>query len=225
VKSINPHEAREQLESILSQEEYAAYGREQEPVVLNWLRAAWDWLGERFDELLPDINIPDQTADWISYAVVIAGLLLLLYFIVVFFRRFVRESRIRPKAVGTSRELSMSTQDHLTAADGSFQNGDALSALRHAFLALLLHFDQRQWVKARAWKTNGEYVDELLDSHPAVARTFSELALVFDESFYGNKTTSLAEYQAFRNKIDELIAMTLDSIPEDHSALSGGNEA
>lgn len=225
MNSANPNEVKQQLEQILSQEEYAAYHREQEPVVLRWLNAAWEWLGERLKDLLPDIELPDQTADWVSYVVVIAGLLLLLYFIIVFFRRFVHESRFRPQVVGTSRELSMSTQDHLSAADGAHDQGDERMALRHAFLALLLHFDQMQWVKARAWKTNGEYVDELLDSHPSVARPFGDMALTFDKSIYGNRAISSVEYQSFRTQADQLIEFTLDSKAEDDNKLPKGDEA
>nr|WP_231784156.1 DUF4129 domain-containing protein [Lentibacillus sp. JNUCC-1] len=104
-------------------------------------------------------------------------------------------------------ELSWSWQKHLAKADDFSDKGDFAEATRHVFLALLLYFDEIEWVKARSWKTNWEYFAELKRVDKNGAEAFQRLALIFDQVFYGGQSMERADYERYRKEADQWLEL------------------
>jgi hypothetical protein len=206
----DPNQARRELEDILSQEEYQAYYREKNTLLQQWFDSFLEWLEEILKSLFPDVEVPDVNPEWVFDAIIIIGLLFFLFLVYKLFRSFIREKKSRSRSVGTREELSLSSQAHLESADSYFNQGDYVKAVRHVFLALLTHLDQKKWIVARSWKTNWEYYEELGRHQDEIADQFSRLAGRFDEAFYGGHHVTKEDYLSFYEKVQTLIELTLE---------------
>jgi hypothetical protein len=201
LKNIDPLKAREELENILSQKEYQAYYREDKNTLADLLDRLQAWLNGYLLKLLPEPEIRETTSEWISYGMVGLGIVIVLLLLLVFSSKVVRENRFYSKPVGTENEFIQSPESHLQEAEKRLEEGDLRSAQRHLFLAYLLSLDQKQWIETRAWKTNGEYMDELQSTQSETAKTFRTLAHRFEATWYGGRHISREDYMEFRQQV------------------------
>lgn len=201
MKNIDPLKAREELENILSQKEYQAYYREDKNTLADLLDRLQEWLNRYLSKLLPQPEIRETTSEWISYGMVGLGIVIVLLLLLVFSSKVVRENRFYAKPIGTETEFILSSESHLQEAEKRMEEGDLRSAQRHLFLAYLLSLDHQQWIEARAWKTNGEYLDELQNTQPEIAKTFRTLARRFEATWYGGRHISREDYMEFRQQV------------------------
>ena len=97
--------------------------------------------------------------------------------------------------------MSWSFQKHLNEAKRQEELAQYSHATRHLFLALLLFFHEKEWLEARIWKTNWEYYEELKKVNTDYANQFYDLALLFDEATYGEKSVDQKEFEQFRHAV------------------------
>ena len=198
-------EIKKQLETILAGEEYQAYYKQHENFLMQWLEKIVRWLIEFISELFPGTGVSENTFRWISYALILLFFIVLFILLVVFIRRFVRRKEVKTTPFGTHKEFSMSAKEHVKTAEKYAGKGDYRQGIRYLFLALLLYLNEKEWLKARPWKTNGEYYDELMEVSPPFAEGFHVLSGIFDESFYGGRSTNRENYNHFYQQVKEWI--------------------
>lgn len=200
----NPDEVQKQLENILSGEEYLAYNNGQG----GWkarLETIIQWILDLIAKMFPGVSFSGGLVGIVTYIVIAVGLLLLIILAFFFVRRFVLDGKRRHESLGTRRDFSMAAMDHLQAASDFSRAGEYQKALRHLFLAMLIHLDEKKWLRAKPWKTNGEYYEELLDHAPFVAERFHEMAEAFNESFYGGHPITQDAYMRFSIDLEKLM--------------------
>lgn len=205
MKNIDPLKAKEELEEILSQKEYQVYYRQDKNTLADLLERLQDWLNRYLTKFFPKAEFTEDASEWISYGMVGLGIAIVLLLLVMFSSRVVRENRFFSKPVGTEAELVLSPQSHLIEAENRSGEGDLRSAIRHLFLAYLLHLDQNKWIEAKAWKTNGEYLDELQEARAEIAKTFRVLATQFEATWYGGRPISNEDYREYRQQVVQLV--------------------
>lgn len=201
MKNIDPLKARDELETILSQKEYQVYYQKDKNTLADLLERLQDWLSRYLAKLLPQQEVRETTSEWISYGLVGLGIAIVLMLLFLFSSKVVRENRLYSKPIGTESELVLSPESHLLEAEKRMEEGDLRSAQRHLFLAYLLSLDHKQWIEARAWKTNGEYMDELQGTQPEIAKTFRILAHRFEATWYGGRHIAREDYMEFRQQV------------------------
>jgi hypothetical protein len=193
------------LEEILSDREYQKYYRQEKNTLAELLEKFQEWINRHLSKVFPNVEVTENTSEWISYGMVGLGIAIVLLLLVMFSSRVVRENRFYSKPIGTEAELTMSPQSHLSEALHLKKEGDIRLALRHLFLAYLLQLDQNKWIEAKAWKTNGEYYDELKAKHAELAKTFRSFAQQFEATWYGGKNMTEEDFEMYRQHIVELI--------------------
>lgn len=197
---IDPNEAREELTKILSKKEYQIYYNEN--AIQAWWRKAKDWLGEQLVKLFPSMETADKAAGPLLITIIAIIIILVILAVTLIIRNRMRNTKYRDKHVlHNAKEMEWSYQQHLSEAEKREDNGEFAEATRHMFLALLLYFHEKGWLKARIWKTNWEYYDELRKVNQTWADRFFNLANYFDEVTYGEYTVQKHEYEQFKTEV------------------------
>ncbi len=194
------NDARDRIEDILNEKEYRIYYDESRNLFEEWWNQLKKWLADLLENLFPSIGSANGAAELVLL-LIIFGALLLLGIAVFYLVRNTRSKKLsKQKPLHSDKELSWTYQKHLREAKKQEENQDFTAATRHLFLALLLYFHEKEWLEARAWKTNWEYYDELRKVNQSWAHEFYDLALVFDEVTYGEYEIDKLEYLQFRDK-------------------------
>ncbi|MBM7715977.1 Tfp pilus assembly protein PilV [Bacillus thermophilus] len=196
---LEADEAGKKLKEILGKDEYQAY---QSDPLSEW----WGKIKEQFanwlEGLFPSWEAPQSASGPLFIAVVVMFVIVLG--ITAFFvaRTVSRSRRFRDDQPFQSKKyLEWTCLKHLSEAKKLENIGELSPAVRHLFLALLLYSDEQGWLKAKIWKTNWEYYEEIKHTNISWAERFYELAKVFDEIAYGEKQISPEEFSRFRNKV------------------------
>jgi len=205
LKLLDPVIVREELQDILSKEEYQVYLQENQNVFLRLLERFESWLSDLLEKLFPKVDFVERASEWLVYLIIGIGLSLLIFFLYLLWSRLTGFSRSRKMSVGSSEELAQTPQRHLLEANKLSKQGDQKSALRHAFLAYILFLDEKELIEAKAWKTNWEYFYELKDNDLSKAEAFYDLALKFDEAMYGGRNTNMEDFVVYRDRVISLI--------------------
>lgn len=194
-------DVRKELEDILGQREYQVYYENEQNIIQSWWAGVKEWFRDLLSELFSDLNPSNGFAD--TLLIIIIGVVVLLALLVIFL--FVRSS-VRKRSVKrrqpfqTTSEMEWSVARHLKEANRQEQLENYALATRHQFLAVLLYFHKRHWLQARTWKTNWEYFSELERKDKEIAKSFYDLARIFDEVFYGERQIDYQDYQMYREK-------------------------
>jgi len=196
-------DVKKQFEKILSGEEYQVYSQQQENFLLQFVEKIVNWLAEFLGKLIPWSGLSENSFRSIAYVMIALFFLIALLFLFLFINRYVKRKKRGVSPFGTQKEFSSNRLAHMKTAEKYAGKGDYRQGIRYLFLALLLYLDDKDWLKARPWKTNGEYVDELMDVSSTIAKRFSHLAGIFDESFYGGRETTREDYQHFYQLVNE----------------------
>jgi hypothetical protein len=201
LKTIDPKQANHELEKILAEKQYQIYYRKDQNTLADLLDSLQAWINRHLAKLLPEQEFRDDVSEWISYGMVGVGIFVVLFLLILFSSRVVREKRFYAKPVVTEQELELSTKSHLREAEQYYEAGDLRQALRHLFLAYLLYLDEKKWIEARAWKTNGEYEGELQETQRDRAAEFRKFAHTFEATWYGGRQVTADSYLDYRNQV------------------------
>ena len=196
---INPKLAREELKDILNQHEYRVYYNRSKSFLEIWWEKAKQWMAQELSKLFPSIKVADSAAVPVLIAVIVVVVILLALTVFIIFRN-VRRNRIfrNQNPLQSMKEMNWSFRQHLTEATRLEALEQYTLSIRHLFLAVLLYFHEKGWLEARIWKTNWEYYDELRKINEQDAEQFFNLAALFDEVTYGERTVEQPEFLQFQ---------------------------
>lgn len=194
---------KEKLQEILNRDEYTAYMRERSG------NPIFEWLQEKLEkiaDLFPELDIAPGTPNVVAYLLLGFLLAALAAAILWMMRLLILERRSRRRIVFRSAvELDRSSARLAEEAQRFAAAGDYPEAVRHAFLALLLLMNEREWVRAQTWKTNREYAEELHDREPAAARSFIAAARLFEHVYYGRGEAEARDYERMTELLASLV--------------------
>ncbi|WP_335869085.1 DUF4129 domain-containing protein [Bacillus sp. 2205SS5-2] len=205
---INESKAKEKIEQIVDEEEYQAYYQNSEGLLVSLWEKVKEWLLDLLVRLFPSLNPTSDTSTVLLIVLIVlfVGVLLLVLFTLS--RNKLSKRRFHQnKPLENQGELHWSFQKHQEEADVHANQRSFSLATRHLFLALLLYFDEKQWLQTKIWKTNWEYYEELRKVNQIIAEKFYRLALLFDEVAYGEHTVTEEEFRQFQAQVMEWLVV------------------
>ncbi|MFD1360635.1 DUF4129 domain-containing protein [Lentibacillus salinarum] len=193
--------ARDELRSILDQDAYQIYHEDNRNFLEIWWNRLTDWIGEQLSKLFSGLEPSSGFAEIVLFVIMMAVLILIGVAVV----RHVRHSRrgrgfTEYKPLQSLNKTKWTVADHLQAAWRQEATEHYTDAARHVFLALLLSFDEKGWLKAGKWKTNWEYAAELQQVNQQLADSFYQFASVFDRAVYGEQHLENDDYHRYRDE-------------------------
>lgn len=202
---LNPKEAHKELTSILSKKTFQIYHHHGQ----NILTVLWNrfkkWFLHWLEKWFPSIELKNSSPHWVFYVVVTLILFFIVFLVFRLWRHFAGRGSYRNRRFGSESELSQTVSSHLQKADAFAEEGDLKLAIRHTFLALILHLNESGLMEVRPWKTNFEYYTELESENKELADHFFEHASYFDEIVYGNHPIQIEDYQSYRRRLEQWI--------------------
>jgi hypothetical protein len=198
---LNEEKAREGLHEILKGREYRIYQNDSAGLLETWWNRLQEWFADLLADMFPSIEPSNNFAGTTLTIIIIIFSILLLLLLFILVRNGKRRKTLRQnKPLETINEMDWSYQKHLSEANKLEALNEYTSSTRHMFLALLLYLHEKELLKARIWKTNWEYYDELKKVNQQWASQFYHLALIFDEVTYGKRVIYKKEYIQFKNE-------------------------
>ncbi|WP_226670251.1 DUF4129 domain-containing protein [Metabacillus litoralis] len=204
---LNEEKAKQELQEILTKREYKVYEEKSPGFIEKWWDSVEAWFAEWLEDLFPSIEPSSGFAGEALMILIVVVILVLLVFVILSITRSGKRKRAlkQYQPLQSIGELQWSYQKHLGEAQTRELQGEYNLSTRHLFLALLLYFHEKEWLKARIWKTNWEYYDELMKVNKEWAHQFYDLAQLFDEVTYGERTVEEKEYLGFKNIVMNLL--------------------
>lgn len=197
---------KEKLEQILNAEEYQKYYEDNRNFLQVWWENAVEWIQNQLGDISSTFEPSNNLANIILYVIILAIILLIVIGTYFLSRSMMDKRKYREQPILQSiSEKDWTFHDHLEEAQQQENNKNYTNAIRHLFLALLLFLNEEKLIQVRMWKTNGEYFNELKKISKETADEFYQLALQFDEAFYGEQPLNKEEYDQYRNKVLLLI--------------------
>lgn len=195
---------RDELENILQRKEYQVYYEDHRSI---W-KIIYDWAVEMLQKLLEKLFPAFQsTPNLAGFIVSLVVILFVIFLLVLLFKLWQkrRSKRKYEESVPLSNihELNWTYKDHFNQAGLAEEARDYKQSIRHLFLALLLYYDEIEWLKAEVWKTNWEYYLELKKRANKEAGSFNQLAKTFDAVTYGRKKIEQTEFIRFKQELEE----------------------
>lgn len=201
----NKQWAKTRLESILARPEYAA-DTEGSNALIRVIQDFLRWL----EKFLPKPRAASGGAiNWITLIaqVLVIGLavVVLIYVLKTLYVRFSGRSR-KPKAggkrearivLGERLEPEATATDLLSEAEALARQGDLRTAIRKAYIALLVELGDRKVISLAHHKTNRDYLNSLR-SVPQLHSRMRGLTDSFERHWYGFASATPNDWQDFR---------------------------
>ncbi|WP_226036842.1 DUF4129 domain-containing protein [Aquibacillus saliphilus] len=198
----NQNRAKEELNKILEQPEYQVYYEDNRSLFEKLWDQAQSWLADLLANWFSSFEPSSGVANGILISVIVVVVVLLVGAIFIVGRNYRRKQDFRDnKPLQSINEINWSFKNHLAEAKRQEELQQYSLSTRHLFLALLLYFHEKEWLEARIWKTNWEYYDELTRVNQSSAEQFYNLALIFDEVAYGERTMEQTELVQYKNEV------------------------
>lgn len=188
---------KQQLQEILSGDEFRVYQKEGENPLDQLMTAFFDWLDQYLD--MPEL--PANSGNLISYAIILFVLVALLWLIIWLARRLFHSYQMR-KGIMLPGEESAGAVDYLQLARQQGERGNWNEGIRYAFLALLFYLQERGWIKVEKWKTNWEYCDELKARNHTWIPFFQAQARQFERVWYGRRDADEAVFSQYMAELE-----------------------
>ena len=198
---VNDNRAKDELEKILNQSEYQVYYQDNRNFLEIWWENFKSWISDLLTDWLSSFQASSGVAKSFFLLLLILGVSLFVLVIFLLVRRIRRKRRFKGLQPLQSNQEDWSYDKHLKEANVQETKENYSVATRHLFLALLLYFDDKEWLVAKIWKTNWEYYDELFKVNPEAAEQFFHLALIFDQVTYGERSMDKLKYDEFKGKV------------------------
>ena len=198
-------QTKEKLESILARPEYASEAKGSSALgrlMMDFIR----WL----QQFLPKgRRVQSAGSPWMSLVarllVVLVALVVLFYVGKLLLVRFKPKRRQRaprkrePRIVlGERLEPEETAGDLLSEAEGLARRGEIRSAIRRAYIALLVELGDRKVIALAQHKTNRDYLNSVRNL-PPLHQNMRGLTDSFERHWYGLVEASDNDWQAFRS--------------------------
>ena len=198
-------EAKDKLGAILRRPEYQSEGKGNS-VIIRLLRDFIRWLQNLFPKPAP---LKATTASYVTMTIqyVALGLcsIAVFYALWLLLPRFLsrhkkaKEEKPEPRIVlGERIAPEQSSRDLLLEAEQLAREGQLRSAIRKAYIALIVELGDRKAIDLAQYKTNRDYLDSMR-SRPALHSNFSGLTDRFERHWYGLEQASQDDWQAFHS--------------------------
>lgn len=198
-------EAKNRLQSILARPEYMTTAKG--PNALTRLfRDFVEWLRKLLPKPKP---VKPGSVAWLNVvakvAVIVGGLLLLVFLLRLLTIRLKRTRKIKPGknqqpriVLGERLEPEQTATDLLSEAEALARSGDLRAAIRKAYIALLVELGERKIISLAQHKTNRDYLNALRELPPLHSR-MKGLTDSFERHWYGFAEASQSDWQNFRD--------------------------
>ena len=199
MRAPEPTEIRDHLHQVLSRSEFL---RKKSL----WTRF-WEWVGSHFPKVGGTAGAwggVGSVLQWLLLAVLIAGVLVLAWWVV---RNGVRGPRVeKPAEIAGETETWKTGDQWGTAAEGFEARSEWKDAMRCRYNELVSRLVDRGDAPATRGRTTGELRLDVTRSLPDGAAEFSEATLLFELPWYGDRPTGPAENQRFRDLAAAVVA-------------------
>jgi hypothetical protein len=197
--------AKSRLESILARPEYTTKVKGPNALA-RLMRDFIEWLRK----LLPKPRTAEpRSIAWLTVvakvAVVLGGLVLLVFLGRLLLNRFRRTRAIKPRkkrepriVLGERLEPEQTATDLLSEAEALARSGDLRAAIRKGYIALLVELGDRKIISLAQHKTNRDYLNALRARAPLHSQ-MSGLTNSFERHWYGFAEASQSDWQNFRD--------------------------
>ncbi len=204
---------RERLDRILARPEYKPEA-EQESIIQKWLSRLRDAILRLLSRLGPSPEREGGRAGTGALSGLRILMLLLLLGALVFgalqlLKRARRRRRLEEK--GEVREVlgeeladDVTASDLLARATELARQGEYRTAIRRAYLALLIELEQRGKLSLQRSKTNRDYL-EALRPEREIYPGFAHLTLAFEEVWYGEMRATEDQFNGFLSRYRETV--------------------
>ncbi|MFN2532417.1 MAG: DUF4129 domain-containing protein [Pyrinomonadaceae bacterium] len=201
---MSPAQASEKLAGILSRPEYGQKLQESSALVRlleNFVRWLLKLLPKRAPMSAGRANVLSAIAQWLVIGLALA---VIAYVIRMFAPRLMRERKKKSSTklearivLGERLEPEESARDLLSEAEALARAGDLRSAIRKAYIALLVELGDRKIISLAHYKTNRDYLWSLGKS-PALHSSVLRLTESFERHWYGFASPTQTDWQEFR---------------------------
>jgi hypothetical protein len=156
----------------------------------------------------PDINIPDMPKPLptgIGYILIVVIVLLLIFLIVRFMlSRYTGSGKLKKEKITINVEKEEEIEPSYLEEELSraISEGNYREALRYRYLILIAKLASLEWIIWKKDKTNRSYLNEmrLKANH---YKEFSNLTLVFEEVWYGDRGIDSGLFNRFSQRYDD----------------------
>ncbi|THU38077.1 DUF4129 domain-containing protein [Niastella caeni] len=128
----------------------------------------------------------------ITYGVLIAFFLFVIYRIIVVNKLFLFYSSKKAKTTATGEEISIEDDNLDEKIKNAVDSKDHRMAVRFMYLKALQLLNEKQWIRYHADGTNYEYVNQM--SKHKLGSEFSSLTRVYDYMWYGEFTLTQEQF-------------------------------
>lgn len=237
----DPAQIKSDLDRILADPEFhpALHQETWFTHMLRWLGDQWDafwkWIGRLLDKLTGHVHLGGSGAtggglQWMIIVLFLVGFLVLIAWLIRTLILHWKPSEKREKPAKTSFDIDEADADAVAEPDEWLRQAqqfaaaeDYRRAFRAVFLGILLRLDHAGAIQYDRARTNGDYLRILRGKGlGALYDAFRPLVFEFELRWYGNRATSLEDYQRCReayDRIQDLIRSA--SIPAELAAAAG----
>jgi len=205
---------KQKLDEILKRSEYQKPVTPEESVFARWQKQFWEWLARVFPR--PNVS-PAPAAGMgsirlglqILIFLAIIGLIgFLLYKFVPALGGLRKEKKTKRSQnrtiLGEQVSADETAEDLFSDAERLAREGQIRAAIRRAYIAALCDLGDRRVVNLAKYKTNRDYVRELRP-HAAAYGMFVDLTGMFEQNWYGSRTSDASDWETFRSLYREIL--------------------
>lgn len=204
-------EERRKLAEILQRPEYARKVKE-ESAITRLVQDFLKWLQKLFPKPKPISPGSAGIFSTIAQVVVIALTLALLIFVLKLFlprmlsgRRAKKKGKAKARIVlGERLEPDQTALDLLSEAEALARRGELRSAIRKAYIALLVEMGDRKIISLAQYKTNRDYLRAVREVEPLYANV-KQLTDSFERHWYGLASATENDWLAFRSAYERAL--------------------
>ena len=201
----NKEWAKTRLESVLARPEYAT-DTQGENALVRVIRDFFKWLEKFLPK--PRVGTPGRI-DWITriaqivvIGLAVAVLIYVLRTLLVWYSGRSRKPKTAKKreariVLGERLEPDATAKDLLSEAEALARQGDLRTAIRKAYIALLVELGDRKLISLAHHKTNRDYLNSLR-SVPQLHSRMRGLTDSFERHWYGFANATPNDWQDFR---------------------------
>lgn len=212
--SSDRSEENARLKTILARSEYRL-DEEKESYISRFLRGLQNAIGRFLMKLLLRSN--SQTAGKPGLGSLIIFRLFLLLVVLggalfgafqlakhMHFKRRLKEAKEAREVLGEELDADITSAELMAKAAELAKEGDYRTAIRRAYIALLLDLELRSRLSLHPSRTNRDYLDALRSQYD-IFPAFSTMTGTFEVTWYGQRGATEEEFRGFISNYDKAV--------------------